>query len=512
MKWINFKKKVKDDLYEYESASDGLDIWDAISGDVDALNAVHKKKDRRYLFLLLFAIGTMGAAFLIYQTSKDTVEHNPNTTIARKIELNKKESLEETTSALKDISNQGQPESERSINNVKSKKEHAEIFGRTENTSIVLESIKNINNTSEAISSTKKGNSISINDSSSPVKIENRDKLIAISNIQSKKIELQNPWQVATSKKLTQTSTHKNEKFGSTKFNEKTTILDEESNRIYLLISEIASLQAKELEINFSNNLPVKPIAYNDNIQTKLKSMGKFSLGVNAGLFYSHKQLAARDIEGEPLLAVRENTERSLETIHGKIYGDYIINSNLSFSLGLGYSRMNEEFRFVETLEDSRLINGIKYVLIGPGVNPTRFDEMGEVLETTTTVTDYTLFNKYELIDIPMLISYKYNTNKWSYGIQAGIIANLSFKGSGRILASETNIQTISNQNIFKKSLGLSYAMNLVLEHRFNNSFGILFAPSLRFFPNSFTNDSYILTQKQQLIGGDIGFKYYLAK
>ena len=173
---------------------------------------------------------------------------------------------------------------------------------------------------------------------------------------------------------------------------------------------------------------------------------------------------------------------------------------------------MNEEFRFVETSQDSRLVDGIKYVLTGPGVNPTRFDEMGEVLETTTTVTDYTLYNKYELIDIPILISYKWNKNKWSYGIQAGIIANLSFEGSGRILSSETNIETIANQDIFKKSLGLSYALNFVLEHRLNSSIGIIFAPSLRYFPNSFTKNSYLLTQKHQLIGGDIGFKYYLAK
>ena len=521
MRWINFKKKVKEDLYEYESAGDGLDIWDSISGEVDALNAKNKKEDHRYLLLLLFLIGSLGAAYLIISSSQDSQKVYPESEIARNTKANTRHDIEDQTYHPRVIAKQSISSPEKNITDVKNKKTIGEKFAQIKDSSLTLNNIEKRNTANNGISSITRKNAIkgiSISDinSSSSLKSNKKDN---IGESTEKEIELINSKQIASSviKNHKTLATDNNlrsytlveETNESTSSSSTPTILKEESNSISIPLSNIASLLLKEFKIETSKDLPTRSYFPDHNIATKIKSTNKFNIGVNAGVFYTHKQLTAKDTDGSSLLAARESTEQTLETIRGRIYGEYTIQSNLSISVGIDYTRINERFRFVEAEQNTQLINGVRYIFTGTGVNPTRLDEIGQIIETTTTTTDYTLYNNYELIDIPMLISYKWNKNKWSYGIQTGVIANLSLKGTGRILTSETNMATITAQDIFKKSLGLSYALNLVLEHRLNNSISIILSPSMRYFPNSFTKDSYSLTQKYQLIGGDIGMKYY---
>ena len=483
MKWSNFKNKVKEDLYYYESEADALDIWDSISAEVDVLNN-KKKKKRNFLYLSIFLFGLSSLAYLglnqgiHIEENVSTIDTKPN-----KKNIQKKELEIQFKHAKDDANNLTTQTALESGNKIQSN----------------LEKSQPNNSITNQERATLVKNQVSKKTIFTETKLQEKIKFKPLQPeiIDHKLIEIPRNNQ----NKNSRTFTIKKQKIQGIELNS-----DGENvpNRKPLLPTKILKLEP------LTADLPSKIIAQANKIEVKAKNtFSKISLGINGGFMHSFKQLNAKDPEDLNFMEGRNRSEKTLETLHAKIYVDYALKSNVHVSLGLDYTQINERFQFIEMSEQIETIPGIKYIFTGPGVNPTRLTEEGEVRQTTTVNTDYTLYNQYRLLDIPVLVSYKWNKRKWSYGIQSGVIANLNFNGSGRILESEERSDEIQAQNIFKKSLGISYAFNFIIEHRMNSSLSLVFSPNFRYFPNAFTRDSYNLSQRHQFIGGDIGMKYY---
>jgi len=487
MNWFNFRNKVKEDLYNYKSEEDGLDIWNSIQGQVEDLNVSKKKKDYRFLFVLLFLIGSAGSV-LFYVNSL-----SPNKSVIEKPTDIKQLNGE---SELLDIKRNEILENE--TNTELDKTELQKEIAAT-----VREDLRS------KVETVDKSSQITTHEVASHLLTKSSKKIakkfvVEFPIIQSDIVNIES---ILDTKTNPLDAKNDNNDFSAAQVI--TSEIGIEEKKIVESISKIKLISLAQIDWATSTFLPIH---FNENIEAidnTVPKVKRFSLGLNAGLFHAIKTIEAKAPEDIDFRNGRVNSERVLETIHAGIYGEYALNSRFSFSIGFDYTRINEEFRFVEVDNDIDFVEGIRFVFNGQGVNHLPdFALRGLVKETTTTTTDYTLYNNYELIDIPLLLTYKNHKNKWSYGVRAGLIANMSYKAKGRILVSEFQSEDLNNQNVFKNSLGLSYSLGLVLEHRINNSFSFVTVPSFRYFPNEVSAENYSLKQEFQFIGGDIGLKY----
>jgi len=501
MKWLTFKNRIKNDLYNYESEEDALDIWDSINSDVVALNEKNKKKNNRSIFFLLFLVGFAGVIYLAIPKKQSEANQK---IIRQSISIN---SLEESNKL-----ENNKTSTAKNLNDTKDTKDTRDTRDRRDTRD--ARDANESNESNEIQKPNTKTNDKSQNSKTRATTSELRQELIAkhdIVNVNFSDLRSADLLKATSPEKVHEYQAHgeiiENEIALQTTFPK--TIVENGSDQMLVGTSFIDLLNLGNLELISSTNLPDIPNLNKIFINDKLNIKRKFSLGLNVGVFQTFQKLEAKESGALDFLNSRKATESFLETVHARFYGDYSINKNINVSIGLGFTRMTQEFRFLETAQEINLITGVKYIFTGPGVNPSRLNEVGMLEETKTTITNYVLYNQYDLLDFPILISYKWNTYKWAFGLQAGIIANLHFDANGRILESEIRSEEIEVQNPFKKRLGMSYALNLIFEHRVNNTFSIVCSPSFRYLPNSITNDDYALDQKHKFLGADLGVKYY---
>jgi len=487
MNWLNFRNKVKEDLYSYKSEEDALDIWNNIQGQVGELNERKKKKDYRFLFVILFLIGS--SASILFFADSFRLKKNVN---------EKSMVIKSPDGDLKVI------KEAKILDNDVEHNLDIDLPQKDFVTTVQYKKANKVKNT-ELDTQTKSSHLKKQPLANSSTKAEEK-------SVVQHDVDSYMPRIIAPTTKTIVNSISRERKSESYSLSESKLIINEVSIKERNSLKDVPKIELLGIEkIKLSTFEPLPSFSIKESVDEDIVTpkVNKFSVGFNAGLFYTIKSIEASIPENLGFRDARRKSERILETIHKGIYGEYALNSKFSFSIGIDYTRINEEFRFVEIDDEVDFVEGIKFVFNGQGVNHLSNSALtGLVKETTTTTTDYTLYNSYELIDIPLLITYKYSKNKWSYGVRAGLIANLSFNGTGRILASEFKSEDLANQNVLKNSIGLSYSLGLVLEHRINNSFSFVAVPSLRYFPNEVSAENYSLTQEFQFIGGDIGLKY----
>ena len=233
-------------------------------------------------------------------------------------------------------------------------------------------------------------------------------------------------------------------------------------------------------------------------------------LSISGGGSFITKTLSHKFASADAYLSLRNNTETPLEASHWRALLSVKHKTDFSLSLGLQGTYIAERFSLSDTLVEQTTEYGIiayRYDLEGE-----KKAVMGNVPITKTTVTKQTVFNTYQLLDIPILLGYHHPIGKkWQVGGQAGVLMNLSMKSEGSIL-SETLVPTeIAAQqgDFFKSTVGLSYYAGLFLERQLFNNLSVSLQQSVRYFPEDFTVDTNPISQKYFLVESRLGITYW---
>lgn len=479
MKWNRFTNKVRKDLYNFQSKEDAGDIWDAIEANVDAINNNNRENDKiRFLFFFIFLLGTSMLTYSVVQKNGSAQFGKP----VAQLESNK---------SSKEIESNIHQVTVHNVNTITNTIPHTnEIIAKPINIDNSRVQTRKINNPTKKIKNTYAQDNTESNNITSALKTKNVRLATSIS-IYTNHLSQQKYTTEVMLAKNTSTSKH----------------------RDLLGVSKIIPPVLKNIPNNFSQKLPSKEFIPAEGIsddELNINKNSRFSFGFDFGYIHTSKQLSANQNDVQNFIALRNETENTLEAIHASLTGEFAINSKLSILSGIDYTRINESFRFLEIDEVSTTEVGEKFVLVGSGVNPTNFELMGDINVSNVSLTDYELYNKYELIDIPLLLSYKWTEEKWSFGVQAGLVANVRLHGTGRILDSIQKIDEIEKIDHLKDKLGLSFSLNAILEYHLKPGFSVVFLPRLRYFPNDFSREDYRLKERYQFIGADVGFRYYL--
>lgn len=230
------------------------------------------------------------------------------------------------------------------------------------------------------------------------------------------------------------------------------------------------------------------------------------SAGVQGSISFVERKLEA-DSAAQELAGLRKRSERSLEALQAGIRLSVHHRSGFGITSGLNYTQINERFRYHTSVSSMDSVYGIQYYIIT--INNDTVPYYGDVPVERKTTYKKTYYNKYRMLEVPLLGGYRFEGRGFSAGVQAGVFVNLNLKTAGRILAAEDAFENLSDTEVFRSSMGVSYYAGLSAGYRLRENIELTIAPFVRHFPRSFTDSSYGISQRYNLYGVNIGAVYH---
>ncbi len=452
MKWNKFTKKVNQELSDYHSEQDPLEIWAGIEDRVDLLNA-KKKKNRKPIWMALGICASLATfSFFFLDGNKFEKESKHAVQIT---ELNQPSQTVLESHLIKD--------------KISTKEESA----------LIKTKIKNSKTES------------------------NQQSTYQINKILPFSLRAQNTIFEKTKPKATNTHFKANP---LTKHSPDLGLQKERLNQISLL----NSLPLKPMVINLiDKDIPLKINL--DKIATQriaLKPTSKFSIGLYSSIYLTDKKMKTTSKDAQTLLEARLDKEKSLETLNYGLSFGLQIKKGFGIESGIEYLQINETFNTLETEVNTAIIEGTETII--NNVANESVSITGDVVETTTINRDFQIYNRYKLINIPIFFSYTLENNNWALKTSAGVYANLNLKATGRIPNGYGQSVALEELTIYKNTVGFSYGLNVALQRKISAKWTLNLSPSLRIYPKSFTIDSNPIHQKYNLLGTSLGVNYTL--
>ena len=485
MKWPLFENKIKDELSSHRSEVDVDALWSAIEPQVDAINQSKRKKRIGIIWFLLAGTLLLGSGAVFYFLNNSDVK---NTTVVSDDIINEKtdssrELNENKNDELKTVASNTIEQKTSSINNSETKSElNKKTYKQAD-----------IKNNPESSSEHKKA------DDQNKRPIANNEFI----NKSGQILSLENSSE-AQPFETTVTDNKGSENTSNNRHSEPI----QEIGMLKILPFKtkpfIPNVRIPALKNVLTGN-PTTPEPSVEKVPPSNKKDFHFSVGVNGGISFSDRKLSAKDSLGNELLKVREPSEKQLETSHMGLQLNMQHRSGFEISGGFQYTRIVELYSYNKNLTTTDSIFGISYYAVNP--NNDTIAVMGMVPHATHTDIAKRYYNRYTMLDIPVLIGFYKESYGWVYGAQVGVFTNISLKTKGRFLKSENEDEDI--KNLFKNNVGISYYVSLSGGYKIGNQMEINLSPYLRYFPENFAVEGYPVSQKYMLIGLDARVRYW---
>ena len=504
MSWDNLKNRLQEDSSQKEVKLDIDDIWAAIEPEVDVINQERRKK--RFFFYWLVGLAlvvTTGSLYFVFnKNTKEQITQDEAIEFVEEV-LEEKETTTAGIENIKSFENKNTQALSKEIN--QSLKQSAETTVDTD---------KKDHFANKKIS--KKEN----------VTTKSNNKLTRINTAKSSKTALDDnadknklPWKISQSDQRIQPM---NELANSDLILSSNNVADENEVVKELLSISKLSLLTMNLRVVEKGILPLNEIsgfykAYTPEEIKKILTHYRepnftFSLGLMGGLGSAPNTLSTKnDTLINPLLQIRRETESSLETSQFGIAFALRHKSGLHFSSGLQQTTFVEKVAFDNTITEVKEIEGI--IEIRVTTTGDSIPVFGIIPETTVNTIEKRHYVRYKLLEVPLIIGWQTkdkNNTGWNFGVEAGIVPNLTLKTTGRIFDEEyQSIDIGTNQEAyFKKNIGLSYHLGFSVRRMLGENIELSFKPTVRFFPKDFSSDSNDISQKYNLVSGQLGVSY----
>jgi len=227
-------------------------------------------------------------------------------------------------------------------------------------------------------------------------------------------------------------------------------------------------------------------------------------LDVLASPDISIRSLEARSSDNAAYQKARAKTESTRYAFSGGLRLSFVGKRGFAFRTGLMYAQINERFDFKnENAERSSIIN--------------TFDMRGNVIGADTLLEtglrQKRTFNRFHLLDIPVLAGYELNTRRWTFSVNGGFYFNLLFRKKGDLLSPENEPATFSSGAadalpVFKSRAGISLFSSFGLNYKFSEKVHWVIEPQLRYYLNPLTRTDYLLEQKYLSAGLLTGLRF----
>ncbi len=246
----------------------------------------------------------------------------------------------------------------------------------------------------------------------------------------------------------------------------------------------------------YSIEEPVSKDDWTKKISTKNNSIPKFGLGAYYSYEYASRSIEQLDSINTSLelnyAEVRNASESFVESYRTGLFLRKKLKAGFRISTGIEYAKLTERF-------DAAIDLGVRLDSLNSSVQPTYIKE--------TNIKK--IYNKYETINLPILIGKEFSKNKWVFYIDAGVAFNLRSQNKGQVFsdaeAFEVSAFNKDNSSIFKDKLSLSYLASAGVSYRLNQNLSLELGPNWQSTFKSMNAEEHFLSTKHHYFGLKLG-------
>lgn len=188
------------------------------------------------------------------------------------------------------------------------------------------------------------------------------------------------------------------------------------------------------------------------------------------------------------------------------------ITDNILVKAGLQYSQANEKYVYrTENEVKTTTVVTERTIIRGPG--DTVLVKDTSVLQTIG-FRNNTVYNRYRSFDIPVTVGYQFGDEDLKFGINAGVIVNLSSWYQGVILDSSLGTVSLnkSGNSVYKTNIGLGLIGGISVVKRLSDDMHIFFEPYFRYNLSDMTTQQSTFKQRFSVGGLSVGLRFNLNR
>lgn len=204
-------------------------------------------------------------------------------------------------------------------------------------------------------------------------------------------------------------------------------------------------------------------------------------------------------------LSAYDNTLERNEYVNERLRTEQ---SKFGYTLGLRASfRLHDVSEIRTGILYSKITENFKYQR-EPSIDPITGAEITYPLEVSK--------NKYQFVDIPILIGYREDRKVFDFNVNFGILLNLAFSQEGRILdpysAGSIDVKGTSESPIFQTRSGLALYSSVGYNYKFSENIHLLIEPSLKYVIRPINHWEYPVRQRFHTFGLTTGLRVNIGR
>ncbi len=188
------------------------------------------------------------------------------------------------------------------------------------------------------------------------------------------------------------------------------------------------------------------------------------------------------------------------------------LNDNVLLKLGAQYSQINQKYVYrTENEVKTTTVVTVRTIIRAPG-------DTVIVHDTSTVQTigfkNNTVYNRFRSFDIPVTVGYQFGDEDLKFGINAGVVFNVSSWYQGVILDSSLATVTLNKtgNGVYKTNIGMGLYAGVSVIKKLGEDMHIFFEPYFRYNLSNMTNTGAAYNQKFSLGGLSVGLRLNLNR
>jgi hypothetical protein len=279
-----------------------------------------------------------------------------------------------------------------------------------------------------------------------------------------------------------------------------------EENPFHPSVTALSALQVSALPLALQQLTQEPPVFFD---QSKCAAFTdhkpRFFFDVLASPDVTFRRIQPRTKDDKTYADSRRKTEEGRYNYSVGLRFSAVSKGGLAFRAGVNYSEINERF---ELPTNTRIV--------------ITYDPDGNIIGSPDTIVEkFVTNNRYQTLDLPVMLGYEIALKKWTLALNGGAYINVHFKPKGEFLSpydanrpvTFSNTEDTENQQppAFRENLGVGWYGSLGVQYRLSPRLQVLLEPHVRAYPHSFTRDDFVTQQKYLTAGVTVGLRHQFA-
>ena len=188
------------------------------------------------------------------------------------------------------------------------------------------------------------------------------------------------------------------------------------------------------------------------------------------------------------------------------------LNDNFLLKAGFQYSQLNQKFSYRNENEYKTTTVITARTIIRSAGDTILVSDTSVLRQIGYSVN--TVHNQFRSIDIPVTLGYQFGNDDLKFGINAGVVFNLSSWYQGEILDTtyaSVPMNKVSNA-LYKTNIGMGLYTSMSLIKRINDNTHLFFEPYFRYNLSNMTNSASPYNQRFHIGGLSVGLRFDLNR